>query len=385
MSFNSWLQNLRSARAPGRGQRHHRRRGSLRAATHRLNLEVLEDRCAAQLFRPGRATPPGTIPMAVVTADFNGDGRLDLAVGELFQRHRQRPRWATATARFQPARNYATGVHPRSLAVGDFNGDGKLDLVTADCEPTSASSACCWATATAPSSRPDHHLGHGRSSASVAVGDFNADGKLDLVVVTGDFHGDHRRLTAALLRRSLTRHRTPGDERGDRAAGQRRRHLRGLEHPRPGRLPRPFHRASGRLQRRRQARPGVGADTRSRLRRACCWATATAPSRPLATISAGDRSQSRGRGGLERRRQARPRRRPTGSGTVSVLLGNGDGTFQAARTSPSVPHPRRDVAVADFNGDGKPRPGDGELQRDSTASTASSVLLGNGDGTFRHR
>ena len=45
MSFHSWLQNLRSALAPGRGQRKHGRRGSLRAATHRPNLEVLEDRC----------------------------------------------------------------------------------------------------------------------------------------------------------------------------------------------------------------------------------------------------------------------------------------------------------------------------------------------------
>ena len=50
MSFHSWLQNLRSALAPGRGQRHHRRRGSLRAATHRPNLEVLEDRCVPALY-----------------------------------------------------------------------------------------------------------------------------------------------------------------------------------------------------------------------------------------------------------------------------------------------------------------------------------------------
>src|SRR3989442_6855048 len=45
MSFHSGLQNLRSVLALGRGQRNHRRRGSLRAATHRPNLEVLEDRC----------------------------------------------------------------------------------------------------------------------------------------------------------------------------------------------------------------------------------------------------------------------------------------------------------------------------------------------------
>jgi uncharacterized protein (TIGR03118 family) len=40
MSFYSWLQNLRSALAPGRGQR----RSARRAATHRPRLEVLEDR-----------------------------------------------------------------------------------------------------------------------------------------------------------------------------------------------------------------------------------------------------------------------------------------------------------------------------------------------------
>ena len=52
MSFPSWLQNLRSALAPGRGQRHHRRRGSLRAATHRPNLEVLEDRRLLAFLAP---------------------------------------------------------------------------------------------------------------------------------------------------------------------------------------------------------------------------------------------------------------------------------------------------------------------------------------------
>src|SRR4051812_45370469 len=45
MSFHSWLQSLRSTLAPGRGRRHHRRRGSLRAGTHLPSLEVLEERC----------------------------------------------------------------------------------------------------------------------------------------------------------------------------------------------------------------------------------------------------------------------------------------------------------------------------------------------------
>src|SRR5262245_47748485 len=50
MSLHSWLQNLRSALAPGQRQRHHGRRGLHRAATHRPSLEVLEDRCVLALY-----------------------------------------------------------------------------------------------------------------------------------------------------------------------------------------------------------------------------------------------------------------------------------------------------------------------------------------------
>jgi hypothetical protein len=45
--------------------------------------------------------------------------------------------------------------------------------------------------------------------------------------------------------------------------------------------------------------------------------------------------------------------RGLGEGTVSVLLGNGDGTFQAAQTYDVAPYPVA-VAVGDFNGDGYP-------------------------------
>ena len=51
-----------------------------------------------------------------------------------------------------------------------------------------------------------------------------------------------------------------------------------------------------------------------------------------------------------------------GSNDVSVLLGNGDGTFQAARSFPAGGGASY-VGVGDFNGDGKPGPGDRRLQR----------------------
>jgi hypothetical protein len=76
MSFHSRLQNLRSTLAPRQG--HHRSRGKLRAATRRLHLESLEDR-SVPAFLPPVYYDVTTSPIAVVTADFNGDGHLDLA------------------------------------------------------------------------------------------------------------------------------------------------------------------------------------------------------------------------------------------------------------------------------------------------------------------
>ncbi|MGC1961612.1 MAG: VCBS repeat-containing protein [Candidatus Sulfotelmatobacter sp.] len=66
------------------------------------------------------------------------------------------------------------------------------------------------------------------------------------------------------------------------------------------------------------------------------------------------------------------------NGTVGVLLGNGDGTFQAAVTYDSGGSFPDSVAVADVNGDGRP-----DLLVANTISFSVSVLLGNGDGTFQ--
>jgi hypothetical protein len=65
------------------------------------------------------------------------------------------------------------------------------------------------------------------------------------------------------------------------------------------------------------------------------------------------------------------------SNTVSVLLGNGDGTFQPQVTYAVGTLPER-VLVADFNGDGIL-----DLVVANTGSNNISILLGNGDGTFQ--
>ncbi len=66
--------------------------------------------------------------------------------------------------------------------------------------------------------------------------------------------------------------------------------------------------------------------------------------------------------------------------SMSVLLGNGDGTFQAA----SIYSPGGPVAVGDVNNDGKPDLVVGEGCIDQQCDMSGiAVLLGNGDGTFQ--
>jgi hypothetical protein len=67
------------------------------------------------------------------------------------------------------------------------------------------------------------------------------------------------------------------------------------------------------------------------------------------------------------------------SSTVGVLLGNGNGTFQASATySAGAGNNPHDIAVADVNGDGKP-----DVLTANYGSNSAGVLLGNGDGTFQ--
>ncbi len=72
-----------------------------------------------------------------------------------------------------------------------------------------------------------------------------------------------------------------------------------------------------------------------------------------------------------------------GPGTISVLLGNGDGTLQPAVTYSSGGYMAWSVAVEDLNGDGKPDLIVANSCGDSNCDGSVGVLLGNGDGTFR--
>src|ERR1017187_5894275 len=75
---------------------------------------------------------------------------------------------------------------------------------------------------------------------------------------------------------------------------------------------------------------------------------------------------------------------PATAGSVSVLLGNGDGTLGTEHTYPARSHPAA-VALADFNGDGKLDAAvvnSGDINS-STDTGSVSVLIGNGNGSFK--
>ncbi len=179
MSFPSWLHNFRSTRATGRGQSDHGRRGSLRAATRGRKLEFLEDRCLLS-FSPAVSYSVGTNPQAVVAADFNHDGRLDLAVANV-ESNSVSVLLGTGDGSFQPARVSTTGARPLSVAVGDFNRDGNLDLATANQGDNNVSLLSGNGDGTF---RAESNIDIGSMPSSVAVGDFNGDGKLDLGVIS---------------------------------------------------------------------------------------------------------------------------------------------------------------------------------------------------------
>jgi hypothetical protein len=117
-------------------------------------------------------------PIAIATGDFNNDGKIDLVAVAGFL-NQVSVLLGNGDGTFQAHVEYATGSHPSSVAVADVNGDGKLDLIVTDQNDNKVAVLLGNGDGTFQA-----HVDYasGNAPAGVAVGDFNGDGKLDLAV-----------------------------------------------------------------------------------------------------------------------------------------------------------------------------------------------------------
>src|SRR6266700_577854 len=287
---------------------------SLLVAVTLFVLFAFPDTTLAQtpLFGPqteyGAASKNG--PSGIAVGDFNGDGKLDLAVVN-FGDWNVYVLLGNGDGTFQAARSVyfaSGGGFPWSIAAGDFNGDGKLDLAVSNYGSNSVSVLLGNGDGTF---LPPLITPVGANPWYFAVGDFNGDGKLDLAVADYgcplDCNSSPSNTVTVLL--------------------------------------------------------GLG--------------NGTFQPAPSLTVGNGPAGVAVGDFNGDGRQDLAVAN--VNDNTLSVLLGNGDGTFQAPHTfaDPGMTHPYF-VAVGDFNGDGKP-----DLVVTNHLFTTTSMLLGNGDGTFQ--
>jgi hypothetical protein len=114
----------------------------------------------ADVFITGEATSNG-FSSALITGDFNADGKVDLAVGAYA--------WTTNTGRAYV-----------------FYNDGTVNFGTASCSGTPAACAAANADAIISGEATSDNLGW-----SLGAGDFNADGKVDLAAGAYGYHASN--------------------------------------------------------------------------------------------------------------------------------------------------------------------------------------------------
>jgi hypothetical protein len=265
--------------------------------------------CASPSFTAPTNFGAGDAPESVAMGDFNLDGKPDLATAN-FSSNNVTILLGNGSGGFtQPAGSpVGAGDGPSSVAVGDFNLDGKPDLAVANGFSNNVTILLGNGSGsfTQPAGSP---VGAGNGAISVAVGDFNFDGKPDLAVANNISDNVTIRLNTC------------------------------------------------------DAQP--------------CSGIAFAPPAD-APASAGNAPESVAMGDFNLDGKLDLATAGVDDNKLTILLGNAAGGFTQAAGSPiSVGSVPVSVAVGDFNLDGKP-----DLAVANNSSANVTILLGNGAGGF---
>jgi hypothetical protein len=124
--------------------------------------------------------PVGTVPRVVAVADFNGDGNSDLAVVNVGSSDSGNVSilLGNGDGRFLAANSIAAGQHPLSLCVADFDRDGRLDLAVGG---NSGTLELLLGNGDGTFQSPKS-FGFEGPISSLAVGDFDGDLHADLAL-----------------------------------------------------------------------------------------------------------------------------------------------------------------------------------------------------------
>jgi hypothetical protein len=285
-----------------------------------------------------------------VLGDFNGDGKPDLAVCSLNNTTSIGVMLGNGDGTFQSAPHYAVGPNPRFLALGDLNGDNKPELVVANSGTNNISVLLNNGNGMF---QPKTNYVTGAAPASVAIADFRGVGTNDVAVANqnsnavsflrGNGNGTLQPVTTAGSVQFGSSYVLAGDFNGDHTNDLAVLGLLGIS-----------------------LFPGNGDGT---------FKSAVATSGPaeLDQLVSGDFNGD-GRTDLVYDNY--------GSNTVSVMLGNGNGSFQAP-VNYNAGTNVQSLAVGDFNGDGTNDLAVGGEGSASPPNGVVTILLNNGNGTFR--
>jgi hypothetical protein len=343
-------------------------------------------------FQPAQNYVSGGNNTAAVTArDLNGDGRTDLMLANQCQIASNCKDGSISVlmgngdGTFQVARNYISdGVFAFSVDSGDWNGDGKADLaVVNQCQTGSNCNGLVTVllgNGDGTFQVPPSYDSGGYNADSVAAGDLNGDGKLDLVVAnlcrSNNCNGGNSGSVSVLLGNGDGTFQ-PAHEYATRGFGASSVAIADLNADGNADVVVANQCSTSDCKSGGSVSVLLGKGN-GKLRAAQSYPSGANTSLSVA-IADFDKD-----GKLDLAVANQCQDSSCQNGAVSVLLGNGDGTFRAGQIYASAGYYTDSVAVGEFNGDGNPDLVLASQCQDSTCQQGGvRVLLGNGDGTFQ--